>query len=187
MIDRQSMLGLRQESVSDSGENGRSMRRAVGIFLMHVFLAMVGSWMVGTFALLCLLAPVEPVHRNLRLYELLAGPFSPAFLVSGLLLGLLVNNHTGSRSACRVWGVGLSWALIAILGSVPQRLPAHGEQRCTMWKAAKSSLLNRESPECGNLSDVSLLGEAPATSSIGYSLGAWLVVRAKQHEDAADA
>ena len=49
-----------------------------------------------------------------------------------------------------------------------------------MWTVAESVMLDKESPQCGNLGDVALLGIAPAISSIGYSLGSRLALRAKQ-------
>src|SRR6202035_260429 len=106
MVDRQSMMSIREEGASGRDRNEPDLGKTVLRFVMHSAVAAIGAVIVG-FVLLSFVH-LRPVGPHWRLITLFADvPYSPAFWGSALLLGFFVQRSMVDLSALWVGPVGV--------------------------------------------------------------------------------
>jgi hypothetical protein len=151
------------------------MMRKELAFVVHVFVAMVGSTALGGF-LLIIASPLLAKSKN----PWFDFPYSPLLWGSAFLVGLLLNRAMRNRSARWVWLVGASWLTLLVLGDIKSG-NRHWCSGCTLLQSiwySYSSYWNC-SDECLGL----LIVTTPMLNSIAYSAGAAVALRFQHPKD----
>jgi hypothetical protein len=177
MVDRQSMINVREEGAS--GPNSESdVGNMILRFVMHSALAAIGGVILG-FVLLSFVH-LHPVGPHWRLITLFADvPYSPAFWGSTLLVGFLVNRSIGDRCALWVGPAGLmvlaAIFLTSVLGDGQAGHVIVRHQGFSSLKHVASDLFGVDPNLCGGDECLGrLFFTTPALNSIAYSVGALL-------------
>jgi hypothetical protein len=171
---------------------GRRRWRSIGIFLLHSTCATAGVLII-TFALTSLgmtlfpqpagpvintpLANFHPGPPATFVQKVTNAPLDPPFLgemVIALVLGLALNRWLESKSAKWAWILPLAWLVFLIIGERP-RNPLEG----TFFHATWNNFFSMDPGEEGL---AAMFGTAPFYSSIAYSIGAWLALKAQRRE-----
>jgi hypothetical protein len=145
----------------------------VALFVMHTFLAMVGS-IVSGFLIFLIFKPLVG-YSNSPLFDV---PYSPLDWGSGLFLGFLVNNFSRNGYARWVWLIALLWLSFSL---ADEKL--YYDPRWTygmslpevIWYSYFSISNEKCTQECLG----KLFATAPMVTSIAYSIGAALGLRFK--------
>jgi hypothetical protein len=184
MVDRQSILSVRQSACSDLESTERGFREIAARFILHSALATVGCVLMGCFLLT--MVPLRPIGPHWRLIALLTdAPYSPAFWAPALLLGYLEGGRRPDRSACWVGPVGVVILAIVFFDSAsPGRQPAYRlkqSQGPNMLTETAGSLFGLDPNSCGGDECLGRLPfTTPALTSVAYSIGAWAKLPSKR-------
>ncbi len=183
MVDRQSMMSIREEGASGLNRDEPDLGKTVLRFIMHSALATVGGLMVGfVFLSFVHLHPVGPYWRLITLFA--GAPYSPAFWGSALLLGFCADRRMGDRSALWVGPTGLMVLAAIVLISVsgdgqPGRVLAQHQDYFSLRHVA-GDLFGVNPNLCGGDECLGrLFYTTPALNSVAYSLGAFLGLRTR--------
>jgi hypothetical protein len=180
MVDRESILSVRENGASGFEPNELRFRKLAARFIMHSVLATVGGVLVG-FVLLHFV-PLPPIGPHWRLKTLFADfPYSPAFWGSAMLLGFIVNRRIADRSACWVGPFGVLVLALLVGLSIPGYEASGYELNRTghsFLNYIHGELFGLDPKACG--SDECLgkvMFTTPVLNSIAYSVGAWIGLR----------
>jgi hypothetical protein len=144
-------------------------QQAVSFFL-HALLALA-SWL----GLMLLGYAINPAGVPQWMILLLSAAVPAA-------VGLIVAKIHPSEMATAVWIVGLIWIMIVALYILD--LPTGPSQcfQCSATEKLSRSFFSLPNPSGLMDDDGPFLGTWPAAALVGYSIGAWLVVRTRRSE-----
>jgi hypothetical protein len=189
MIDRQSVLSVSGDGPAGFDNQNRWVPRALFRFIVHVLFATIGGLVIGGIVL----GSLHPIlsHHHRLLFKLLTDlPYSPAFWLSALLVGFVVNTFMRDRSACWVGVVCVSLFAGMIVASIPgYERSAYDRQRThnSFGEYIYGELFSLDDNECGGDECLGkMLITAPVLSSVAYSFGAWLALHPMRKREAGE-
>ena len=132
----------------------------LGIFMFHVFVAMIGSTLMAIF-----LGAIVAYFAGERIAEaVFAGPLFLPFLAVGFFFGLATSDSLNLKSGQWVWAVALGVLLVFLQDQIRTSSPQGILHDIWVDYFGNS---NCGGTECA----YELVGTWPLFSSIGYSLG----------------